>query len=95
MGLEYFRPTGSICGGFEVEIQSLKTFAVVDAVGEVVFRARFALADEIHVTKMMQVGCEIALVCQSPIPAARPRILTVSSFPVLAQLLDTASLDES
>ena len=95
VGLEHFRPTCSICGGFKVEIQSLKTFAIIDAVGEVVFRARLALADEIHVTKMMQVGCEKVSVCQSHTPAARPRTLTISSFPVLAQLLDILSLDKS
>lgn len=95
VGLEHFRPTCSVCLGFKVEIQSLETFAVIDAVGEVVFRARFALADEIHVTDMMQVGCNKASVCQSHTSAATPRTLTVSSFPVLAQLLDTLSLDES
>ena len=53
MGFEDLGPAGSVRLGGEVEFQSLETVVVVDAVGEEVFLAGFAAADEIHFVKVM------------------------------------------
>lgn len=59
VGFEDLGPGASVAGcvGVEVEFEGLEVVLVVDAVGEVVFPARFAAADEVHFLEVGQVGC--------------------------------------
>lgn len=97
LGFEDLGPRGSVAGclGVEVEFQGLEVVLVVDVVGEVVFLARFAAADEIHFLEVRQVGCRGSKSpCQLRSRGGRED-LTISPFPVLAELLDTVSLNKS